>query len=263
MSQQLKFFAYISRAKVQQLHEQLTEMAVTQRTVRRSRENKADAEVGSTFWGMVKAAAKVDVGRSYAVEESGNQTVIQQLAAVMDHIETNERVLDLEELCTKRAGVALDAFAYSYGGRFFSLATFGRDHHRGIQISTRSLENASDDIIISKSLLLEPGRAENALPETGPNQGKLVSDMCIITTRIGDFDLNLACSFKYFTDMGGSWGEQEKEWTVAPHSGNYHFFRGDTSMWFDTLIFITGLRGTTIMGTPLFLIQRSDKGLTI
>jgi hypothetical protein len=51
---------------------------------------------------------------------------------------------------------------------------------------------------------------------------------------------------------------QADEWDVHPHSGNYHFFKGETEGFFDSLIFVNGIRGTTIMGTPLFLAGAID-----
>ena len=158
--------------------------------------------------------------------------------------------------------MALNAFAYTYSGEFFALASMGRKSG-GIYISDKSLNHGPDEIVISKELLVQPGRKENALVEIGPNMGALVSNMAIINSSAGEFTISLACSLKYFSDMGGHWDEKDKEWSVTPHSGNHHFFSGESSMWATALIFITGVRGKTIMGTPLFLIHESNPNLTI
>jgi hypothetical protein len=198
------------------------------------------------------------------VEEIGQETLLQQLRKIMEHIERHENVLDLGQVCRRRAGTPLDAFAYTYSGKFFALAGISRDKYGGgIRISKESLEHAPDEIVLSKALLIEPGAVENALVEKGRKNGTVVSDMCVIASRVSEFTINLACSLKYFSDMGGDWDDKDKEWTVVPHSGNYHFFEGEGEAWFDAFLFINGIRGTTIMGTPLFLIYGNDPSLAI
>jgi hypothetical protein len=262
MSTGLKYFAYVSRAKVKQLHDQLTDLSVTQRSVNRTREGTVNANVGSdSLLGIIKAGFSLGTRRSYAVQDVGQQSTIQQLKVVLTHIHEHEKVLDLGRLCREQAGVSLDAFAYLYTGEFFTLATL--DRYSGIYISDHSLKHAPDQIVISKPMLIEPGRKENALREVGPNSGALVSDVAIINSVVGDYTISLACSLKYFSDMGGGWDERTKEWTVSPHSGNHHFFSGQASMWATAMIFITGVRERTIMGTPLFLYHERNPSLQI
>lgn len=259
----LKYFAYVSRAKVKQLHEQLTELSVSERSVTRGKEGSASANVGSdSLLSILKAGFTLNSRRSYSVQEKGHETEIQQLQTVLQHIYRHEKVLDLNELCRNRAGVSLDAFAYTYTGEFFALANLGR-RSGGIYISDSSLEHGPEEIVISKDLLLKPARQENSLAETGPNKGALVSDMALVNSFVGEFIISLACSLKYFADMGGSWDDRKNEWVVTPHSGNHHFFSGETGMWATTLLFVTGMRGNTIMGTPLFIAQESNPRLTI
>lgn len=263
MSSSLKYFAYVSRAKVKQLHEQLSEMSVTQRAITRSREGTVNANVASdSLLGIIKAGFNFGTRRSFAVQETGQETSIQQLQTVLQHIHQHEKVLDLNELCRNRAGVALDAFAYTYTGEFFALANLARESG-GIHINESALKHGPEEIVLSRDLLLQPARQENALSEVGPNNGALVSDMVVMNSFVGEYILSLACSLKYFSDMGGSWDEHDKEWSVTPHSGNYHFFNGDTGLYVTTLVFVTGMRGKTIMGTPLFLVHESNPRLTI
>jgi hypothetical protein len=263
MASDLQYFAYVSRAKVRQLHEQITDLGVTQRSVTRNQEGTATANVGSdTLLGIIKAGFSLGTRRSLVVQEVGQQTVVQQLQAVVSHIHRHERVLDLAKICREEAGTALDAFAYIYSGEFFSLGSLGRDSG-GIYISGDSLGRGPDEIVLSKQLLIQPGRQENALKETGPNNGALVSDIAIIHSFVGNYTISLACSLKYFADMGGSWDDQKREWDVQPHSGNHHFFSGESGMFATALIFITGVRDRTIMGTPLFLAHASNPNHSI
>lgn len=258
MPSNLHYFAYVSRAKVKQLHEQITELQVTQRSVTRNRESTASTSVGSdTLLGMIKAGFSLGARSSFVMQDVGQQTVVQQLRAVMSHIQKHERVLDLGAMCREEAGVPLDAFAYTYTGEFFSLASVGR-RSGGIHISGKALRHSPDEIVLSRQHLIEPAHRENALAEVGPNESSLVSDMALINSAAGKYTISLACSLKYFSDMGGSWNEEKAEWDVHPHSGNHHFFSGESSMWATALLFVTGVRGTTIMGTPLFLALASN-----
>ena len=264
MPSTLKYFAYISRAKVKQLHEQIVDVSVRERSVTRSREGTVGVNVGSdSILGLLKAGLSFGGRQSATVEEVEHQTVIQQLKAVVAYIEGNEKILDLGELCRRRDGVRLDAFVYTYAGRFFALGKVARGEFGGIHISNEALERAPDDIVLSKELLLQPARQENALVERGPNNGALVSNMALLTSIAGDFTVSLACSLKYFADMGGRWDERDREWEVVPHSGNYQFFGGGADAWFEAMVFVTGMRDRTIMGTPLFLVHGADPGLVI
>jgi hypothetical protein len=261
MSQDLTYYSYISRSKVIQLSEQLRDFTVEKKSVKRSNSAEVKGEA-SGMLGFFKAALSGGGSHRTEVEETGSQTTVQKLATVLEYIENNTKVLDLGQLCRERAGVTLDAFCYVYEGSFYSLGTFHRGDS-GLQITAAALRKSPDDIVLSKSLLLAPASSENALKEVGPNQSSLVSDMTIICSEIGIYTLRLACSYKYFSDMGGSWDEHDNEWTVHPHSGNYHFFEGDTDAYFRAVLFLNGIRGNTIMGTPLCIAYATNPSLRI
>lgn len=266
MTKGLSYFAYISRAKVSQLYDQITDFAVEQRTVRRGKEAETSAEAGAGgFFGFLKASLNVGGKISRAVEEVGTMTTIQKAIKVIEYIEEHENVPDLNDLCKREKGVSLDAFCYRYEGEFFTLGHLSRnkDSYGGLNISAAALAKAGDEILISKDLLINPARNENAFMETGPNNGSLVSNMCIISSNAFAFTLELACSYKYFSDMGGEWRESDKEWAVVPHSGNHFFFNGESTSRFESLLFINGIRGRTIFGTPLFLTYSRHSSLAI
>jgi hypothetical protein len=265
-SDELKYFSYISRAKVKQLHDQLSDFSVGQRTSKRTAGASGSVDLGANaLFGFLKSGFRAGANTSRVIEEVGQKTVVQQLMEVMEHIKQNERVLDLVELCTRQTGVSLDAFAYVYSGRFFALGEVGREDKRGrggmrggIRIHEAALAHAGDEIVISKSLLIDPAREENAFTEIGPNSSAVVSQMCMLVSCVSSYTLNLACSLKYFGDMGGRWDERDKEYDIHPHSGNAHFFTGETEAWFDALVFLNGVRGKTIMGSPLCLAYGTD-----
>jgi hypothetical protein len=267
MEKQLRYFAYVSRAKVDQLHDQLTDFQVTSKSVKKGKEGDASAEAGANaLFGFIKGGLKVGARSRMDVEETGAQSTVQRLVKVLEHVGKSEKVLDLAQICTRKQGVKLDAFCYTYSGKFFALANIGRKSERygsGIHFPEEAIERSGDEIVISKKLLVEPGRQENDFPEKGPNNSRLVSDMCILTSHVSDYVLNLACSLKYFSDMGGSYDEKAGEWDVYPHSGNHHFFAGGCDSWFEAVLFLNGIQGKTIMGTPLCLLHSIDPNLTI
>lgn len=262
---QLQFFAYISRSKVEQLHDQLTDMVVEKRSLTRGRQRQLGGEVSTNpLLGLFKVGAKAGAAYHDDVKDEGGLSVVHRLADLLEHIDTHETVLDLRELIDQQAGTRLDAFCYSYSGPFRVLGEFGTHRYSsGLAINSEALDRASGDIIISKDLLIEPARQENAFAETGPNGGRLVSSVCLIRSEHGNYAIQLACSLRYFSDMGGHWDATDNEWSVVPHSGNYHFFEGREEQWFDALIFINGLRNRTIMGSRLVLAYSSDPAVTI
>jgi hypothetical protein len=188
---------------------------------------------------------------------------VKKLAVLLRHIERHEKVLDLVKLCKEKASVTLDAFCYTYCGRFYNLGDISRGADSGISISGAALRRSKDDIILSKSLLIEPARIENSVQEVGPGNSRIVSNMCILCSEIEDFTLRLACSYKFFSDMGGHLDARSREWDVLPHSGNHHFFAGEVDAWFETVVFINGMKESTILGTPLFLANSSDPEIVL
>ena len=69
--------------------------------------------------------------------------------------------------------------------------------------------------------------------------------------------LILACSMKYFSDMGNEAGRR------VPHSGNVHFFKGKVDPEFTTVVYVVEVQDTAIYGTPLFLALPLDSDLKL
>jgi len=250
-SRTLRYYSYVSRAKVEQLYDQL-----------QLRRPTADSRSPNSLSPLLSQYFQPG---DYQDELTGFP--VRKLEAVLHHIDRHEKVLNLAELCRQKAGVRLDAFCYAYQGSFYSLGVIERGSSRsgsgGISISGAAVRRSRDDIVVSKSLLIEPAKAENSLTETGPNRSHLVSDICIVCSEIEEFTLRLACSYKFFSDMGWRYDEGEDEAVVHPHSGNYHFFEGESDQWFETMVFINGIRDKTIQGTPLYLAIGSDPNMVL
>jgi hypothetical protein len=251
----LRYYCYVSRGKIDQLYQQL------QLELNDSMAAEDDAFSSGPLSEYMTALP--DSIKSEAISPDSGPSFIAKLRSVLNHIGRYEKVLDLPKLCRDKAGVSMDAFCYTYRGVFYVLGDFGRNANDGLHIPGAALARSGDEIVISKSLLLEPGRQENSFREVGPNRGQLVSDMCIVCSEVEGFTLRLACSYKYFSEMGGSWHEHDHEWDVHPHSGNHHFFNGEVDTWLDAVVFVNGIRGKTILGTPLFLVYSPNPTLVL
>jgi hypothetical protein len=256
-TQKLRYYCYISRSKVEQLHEQLTQSNTEDRPPRHF-PRELDEPRGS-----LNSFDSLRFGGRSRSDFVGIESVVSKLGTVLKHIESHEKTLDIARLCNEKGQVPLDAFSYTYHGRFFTLGNIGSNPDSGIYISGAALRRSRDDILLSKSLLIEPSRTENSIQESGPNNGRIVSEICIICSEIQDYTLRLACSYKFFSDMGGSWSDRSREWSVTPHSGNHHFFEGEVDAWFEAVLFVNGIRGNTILGTPLFLVHSFDPNLIL
>jgi len=244
----------------------MTDVTVEQQTVTRKRDRRISGGISTNpLLGAFRLTAKGDAGWGSVIQEEGKRSVVHRLGDVLAYIDDNESVLDLGPLIDRQAGVKLDAFCYFYSGPFRVLGRFGPRgrYSSGITINDAALSQAAGDIVISREALIEPARRENESAELDQYKRKIASNMCIIRSERGNYALQLACSLKYFSDMGGSWSDYSQEWDVVPHSGNHHFFEGGEEQWFDALFFVNGIRDYTIMGSPLVLAYAGDPTLSI
>jgi hypothetical protein len=241
----LNYYCYVSRFKVNQLYEQLTDFSIGETSL----PNSADRErsQGASSVSLHKfMTGGVSLGRTESIvyEQNGSPTTVQKLKQVLKHINDNERVLNLNNILDKKLNHEIDTSWFFYKGAFKAQGLYSWNK-----------ESVSN---FSKEHLIEPGVTENKFQETGPNRGSLVSGMCILQSEYAKHAIQLACSYKYFSEMGGNWDGEAKEWSVSPHSGNYHFFAGEVETTLEGLIFVNGITDDKIMGTPLFLIHSQD-----
>jgi len=107
----LHYYCYVSRGKVDQLYAQL--------------QPDDDAAMKNDLFGASVLGEYVstlpDHIDSKATSPYSGQTTIAKLRSVLNHIGRYEKVLDLSTLCRDKAGVALDAFCYTYRGVFYVL----------------------------------------------------------------------------------------------------------------------------------------------
>jgi TIR domain len=247
----LQYYCYISRSKVAQLSDQLIASDADARLA--SKEFLSVMDVISRHHGLEFGSRTFDT--------DGRKSTVVKLQHVVETIEKHEKILNLNQLCKDKAGIVLDAFCYAYRGHFYCIGEIGDG--AGIRANRTRFEKGRADPVLSQEMLIEPGKTENAFPVLAEGNMRLVSNIAILCSEIEGFTLRLACSYKYFSSMGGSYDHEAKEIDASPHSGNYHFFSGSVDAWLEGLIFINGMKGMTIFGTPLYLVHAMDSGLRL
>jgi hypothetical protein len=90
-------------------------------------------------------------------------------------------------------------------------------------------------------------------------QRQVAPGMCLLTGTVNDYNLQLACSVKFFCDITF---EQDRngELVPVPTSAMWGFFMNGEEYRFKTIFFITSVRDKTIYGSPLFLILAPFEG---
>jgi hypothetical protein len=98
---------------------------------------------------------------------------------------------------------------------------------------------------------------------------KTVGEIALLSTSIANMQLTLACSMKYFSDMGESRIVVGKDYSdndyfeIQPHSGNYHFFEGRIKATFEGLVILNGQNKNKLYGSPLVLVNDFSPNLII
>lgn len=247
----IRQFSYVSSNKISQLYEQFTDIAdvteSSQTTSERTGGLKASGGLAQIFSAGIDGSLK----QQNVVEYSGKRSDIQKLRSVIWYLDQNERVDDLNELCRHGSGARLEAFAYTYRGEF----RVGRDTHW--QSDERRPSTPDVDEAIASTLAAE--HTEEVVGES--RYQRTVSGVATLESRCSGYTIDLACSLRNFTNMGShAYGD---ELSIHPHSGNHHFFSGHTSAFLEGLVFVTAVRGQTIVGSPLFLNYYNQPGLAL
>jgi hypothetical protein len=273
MAIKLKRYDYVSRAKVAQLYDQLHEFSVSEQSVRKDRTGGGSVETRAGIQGLFGGSVKGDVNVGQSIEQKGSVTTMQKLAEVLTHIEKHESVGDLNDIMTAETMRLDDSFCYTYRGRFAVLGVLPRRPGRFYgnpnvydSAAIRINERAYDEIapapfnsieplrFILTDQFEQPAHAENNFEEIDKDGAYLVSDICILGSITGHRLLQLACSFKYFnTMMNEGWERDQNEHYFQPDSSSALFFHGYHTFTYEGIIFVTGVDGLTVMGSPLTL----------
>jgi hypothetical protein len=238
----------LSLGKIETLHAQTSDYVQShiKETKSLQIEGKAEAGLPSVF-GLLKNGLSFggSHGREYVVE--GDVSPVQKLQKIIASFEARGLIGDLNSALLAGESEATSV-CFSYTGVFTCV-----DHYE-----YGRLRSTQEGYI----------RKEEKETEYSPELYgmRTVGRMCVLKSEFAGFSLFLACSTKYFSDMGSSRikGEDgEDVWSIGPHSGNHFFFSGEYPATFDAILFLTGQKGKDLFGSPVALINTFTPNLAI
>lgn len=245
MKNQLRYICYLSFGKVENLYAQIADFSQSKvkQTTTIQGDGKLEASTPSIF-GLLKGGLEFGgrKGRELVVE--GEVEPVQKLKRIVQHLEKEKLLADLNQaIADKTAQPGYTCFAYR--GEFQCLNYSGREAFR---VQHKRFVRAEE-----KATAYSPIHGISGLRTTG--------SMCVLPSECSNFRLYLACSMKYFSDMGGrrvTVGEKMSDddlVEIVPHSGNHFFFAGKYKAIFDCILFLTGQKENELYGSPLALIN--------
>lgn len=238
----LNYYSYISITKIDQLHDQISDFSLEKKIIRKDVDSNIDGEVGAkALLGYLKAKLKFGRREHRGTEEIGSLSTLHKLDDVLKYINEHKVILDLNELLENSTEPVQGVFCFSYTGEF--------------EVKKKSFSQNEEHI---KKI-----EDENRPQISDGNNRILNSGITLLHSKCGDFEIELACSNRFFSDMGGSYREDKNEWFVSPHSGNYHFFSGKSKANFKCILFMAGRDSNLLYATPLFLVHDSTATLMI
>ena len=244
-----RYICYLSPSKIENLYSQLTVFDVKKlRTTRSSEiEGQASAEIPS-FLRLIKAGISIGGRGRLDFMQEGKKNDYQKLKSIIEYFEKHNLIRRLDDIATPDSKKTDEVVLYAVSGEF--VCNMPQESRELSDFITSEQQEANKFQRLSKM--------------------KIVSEMAILTTMVSDYTLSLACSFKYFSDMGCSRRHKEDGnglediiFDVHPHSGNYDFFMGHTSATFDALFILSGQKGKTLYGSPLVLVNKFTPDLSI
>jgi hypothetical protein len=235
----MEYICYLSPRKVADLHSQTSDVDVVSVSTAASSETSRNIDAStSPIIGLLKGGLTFGARERREATTQAAINTVQKLVAVVDRLEQQGRVDDLNAAIDR--GSALD------GTKFFAYRGSFRCEQGGFEPELAAYVDREHDAALADQ----------------PHQGTTVlSSMAVLHSQYAGFDIRLACSIKYFSDMGGERsigpdGMSEHDTvTVTPHSGNWHFFDGQHAADFRAVLVLTGQRRRQLFGSPLVLVN--------
>lgn len=221
----LKYFAYVSETKVNQLYEQIGGLHRDTIEVERVNSNKKEGSLGlSNILSLIQANVSAGKEQAHKLLVKGEIPLMQKLQCVTEHINQHEIVRDLKEIIVNENFDLLNSFCFTLVGEFS----------------------------VPKKHIWQMETIE----EKRLGFSKVISPIITIRTRIKNFKIELSCSMRHFRTMSGEALSEEDAWMITPDSGNYQFFSGEISAHFESLIFLNGIKRKKLYGSPIYLVHQ-------
>lgn len=233
-----EYICYLSYSKVDNLYSQISNMDIKEINSKHIVDIQSDGSLESdAIFKIINGKMSLGGRNSREYQSIGYINYIQKFRKIIDYCYKNNKIVELEKFISKE--VTGNFLLYTIT-EVFSCEYFGMDQ----------------DIIKKEK---QEADSYNIKGE----KYKKVGDIAILhaTTKL-NIQIELACSMKYFSDMGESRVVVEKGlsendyFDIHPHSGNYSFFEGEISGTFEAIILLLGKKDNVLYGSPLALINK-------
>lgn len=179
----MRYYAYLSSAKVDQLHDQISNFMVEKQIQKRELDKSIDGQLGAkVLFGYLNASLEFGRRSRITSELVGVHNSLHKLEDVLNYIHKYEHALDLNQLIADNNKINHSAFCYTYKGQFRVAKSIYSDQDENY----RNIKEENDF-----------GSAE------------LTSNISVLESTCNDYVLELACSNKFFP----TWGVQEMQIT--------------------------------------------------
>lgn len=233
-----EYICYLSYSKVDNLYSQISNMEIREINSKNTLSLQGDSSIETeTLFKIIKGKLSINGRGLQEYQSTGYINYIQKFGKIIDYCYKNNKIVDLEKFMSQEEKG--DYLLYTVTSEF----------HCGY--------SEIDEDFIKK----EKQEADNYNIEG--EKYKRVGNIAILnTTTKSNIKIELACSMKYFSDMGesrivvGKDFSEKDYFDVHPHSGNYSFFYGGIGGTFEAIILLVGEKNNILYGSPIALINK-------
>lgn len=240
-----KYICYLSSAKVDNLYSQITSMDINKVQIYNEAELSGQSEISTTIKQIVQAGLVFGARKRFYQNEEGQKNNIHKFREIIKYCNKHGLIAPLEE-CLSGKSYKNDPVLYTVTGKF-TCDSYPTENPTFIKNEKKEADGNGSHGVFSKT----------------------VGRIAYLKTNVGDKELFLACSYKYFSDMGGSricvgsdYSDKDY-WEVNAHSGNHFFFEGAIDATFEAFFILNGQKENILFGSPLALINNFSSKLII
>lgn len=197
-----------------------------------------------TIMQLIKSGLSFGLQRRILRNEEGQINHIQKFREIVSFCYKNSLIANINET-DKRTGKNTPIL-YTFTGKF----------------TCDAFHNCDKEFLNS-----EKAKADNF--KLSEDSVKTIGRIVVLKTNIRDRILYLACSTKYFSDMGSTLRNTEPSkskddcYEIMPHSGNHFFFSGIVDATFEAIFILNGQKDDCLFGSPVALINDFSSDLII
>ena len=240
-----KYICYLSNSKVENLYSQITTLDVSKVQTQKEMEFDGQTQIEApTIMQIIKSGLSFGMRRRTFFNEEGQLNHIQKFRKVISFCQKNGLIQDINQL-DERANNNVPVL-YTITGKF-----------------------TCDDFHYCDEAFLEAEKVEADNFKQDNQSLRTIGRIVVLKTDIGKRKLYLACSTKYFSDMGCERrskelnGSNEDCYVIHPHSGNHFFFSGAVDATFEAIFILNGQKDDCLFGSPVALINDFSSELLI